>query len=376
MRVDRHIIILATAALLVCIAGCGDDDSEALPDASTDTDTDSDGDTDTLPDETYWGTVCCDGVPVTCADIGETEPDQQAGCCGDDLVYRCVDGEVEVESCSGHCAYDVDAEQMACLDIPYPPPCRLRGINSFWDTEHWEFPEGTICCDDAPTSCADIAATPAEQFVGCCGADSVHWCVGGELVSEDCWEDGLCGWVDNSTMWCLGPSAPDIPSPCPDLGSDTDIDSDTDTDSDTDSDACEPHMVDGACVTEDIECKCIESPWWCENNTHDSKLAEIETWSGWGGACMFWCADGHSYYHSYGADESMDYHFDGETGDIIGYLYTTDSAAFYCDGEDAMTEIFGFTDCTLDCLIAATEAANCAEDAPACELDGGVDGGK
>jgi hypothetical protein len=166
-----------------------------------------------------------------------------------------------------------------------------------------------------------------------------------------------------------------------DTATDTDTDADTDTDTgtetETDTDSCEPHLEDFACVVDDIECKCLESPLWCEGKTHDAMLAWIDTWGDEGGACMFWCADGHSYYHSYYTDEpALDYHFDGSTGEISGYLYSTDSAAFDCDDTSSSTEIFGQTECALDCLIAATDLATCAGSAVACETDGGVDGGE
>ncbi len=36
--------------------------------------------------------------------------------------------------------------------------------------------------------------------------------------------------VDNGVMWCLGPSVPDVPTPCPDLGSAAYADADTSID--------------------------------------------------------------------------------------------------------------------------------------------------
>jgi len=197
-----------------------DTDTDVDTDSDTDVDADSDTDVDTDSDseiqDYQYSAVCCDGVPTSCEELGLDTDEQEAGCCLEDLVYFCDGGDLEQESCSGYCGYDAANEKMLCLDIPFPAPCMERDGESYWDSEFFEFPEGTICCESQPASCADIGDTPEEQFVGCCEAGAVHWCAGGELFTDVCFGDGTCAMVDNGLMWCDAGFV-DTDSPCEDF---------------------------------------------------------------------------------------------------------------------------------------------------------------
>jgi hypothetical protein len=58
----------------------------------------------------------CDGEPSSCSDIGSTADEQYFGCCYDDAVYWCVNGEFLSEECEDglHCMISADEGGMWC----------------------------------------------------------------------------------------------------------------------------------------------------------------------------------------------------------------------------------------------------------------------
>jgi hypothetical protein len=117
-------VTLATA----CGSSSGDDDAssdtDTDADTDTDTDTDADADTDTETDtdtDTETDTypfVECDVLPTSCEDVAETEEEQWFGCCFENDVYWCEQGQLDFIDCDAggaSCAYNPYGEHMDCM---------------------------------------------------------------------------------------------------------------------------------------------------------------------------------------------------------------------------------------------------------------------
>ncbi|MDD5310120.1 MAG: hypothetical protein PHU25_22625 [Deltaproteobacteria bacterium] len=88
--------------------------------------------------EQYWdsefpefpaGTLCCDKLPASCGDIGDTPEKQYIGCCGAHTVYWCEGGVLHAEGCL------TDAR-----------PCALVDNGLMWCMDN-ESSEGNLCAD-------------------------------------------------------------------------------------------------------------------------------------------------------------------------------------------------------------------------------------
>ena len=99
----RSIGIVLVAAVSLCLAGCSDEKSGGASDSGID---DADAG------------VECDELPADCLDLGEDAETQYFGCCFENTVFWCDDGEFHSSDCTdvgSTCGYYSQLEAMWCV---------------------------------------------------------------------------------------------------------------------------------------------------------------------------------------------------------------------------------------------------------------------